>query len=82
MVHFIPKETSYENGICLYAGKEHAAQIAFVHSDRLINVSILDANGKQFNRTSVPLVQDGDPPYDGDHCRWMPYQIGQAKPAA
>lgn len=82
VVLFIPEKSSKEFGYCINAGKDHSARIAYVHSDRCVNLEVIDANGKSFNRTSVTLVQEGDAPYDGDHCRWMPYQIGQAKAAA
>lgn len=79
VVLFIPKESSYAFEYCINAGKEHSARIAYVHGDRMVNLEIIDANGKSFNRTSITLVQEGDAPYDGDHCRWMPFQVGQAK---
>ena len=82
VVLFVPKETSYAFEYCIVAEQEHAAQIACVHSDRLVNLSIIDQNGKQFRRTSVTLVQEGDPIPQCDYCKWMPYQIGQAKAAS
>jgi hypothetical protein len=56
-----------------------AAMVAFVHSDRLVNLGCLDANGCPFNATFVTLVQEGDERPAGPHATWMPYQIGQAK---
>lgn len=62
--------------VCVNPGKPHAATVAYVHSDRLVNLSVVDANGKQFNRTSVTLRQPGDPvPQDDQYCEWMPYQV-------
>jgi hypothetical protein len=57
----------------------HAATVAFVHNDNLVNLSIVDANGMQYARTEVPLVNEGETS-DTLHgfCHWMPYQIGQA----
>lgn len=55
-----------------------AATIAFVHSDRLVNLSVIDPNGYQFPLQSVPLVQEGEERPMGFYCTWMPYQIGQA----
>lgn len=53
-----------------------AAQVAYVHSDTLINIGYLDHNGHTHNATSVRLVQDE--PITGDmqtpFCTWMPYQ--------
>jgi len=55
------------------------ATVVAVHSDKMVNLSIFDANGTQHVRNSVELVQDGvQPPSDIGYCEWMPYQIGQA----
>lgn len=78
-VWFYPRYDSRDNGLCIVGGREHSADIVSVHNDRLINVAVFDANGKLFQKTSVTLVQEGDQLPDSDHCRWMPYQIGQAK---
>lgn len=62
-----------------------AATVAYVWSDRMVNLSVIDQNGSQFRRTSVALVQPGDDPKrtsEGPFATWMPYQIGQAKAAA
>lgn len=63
-------------------GQPHAATVAFVHDDNLVNLSIVDANGMQYSRTHIPLVQDvqdGAPlPAPHGYCHWMPYQVGQA----
>jgi hypothetical protein len=56
------------------------AGIAYVHSDRMINVSVADQNGVVHSMTSVTLCQEGDKrPEGGHYCEWMPYQVGQAK---
>lgn len=56
------------------------AGIAFVHGDRLVNVTVADHLGKPHARTSVKLLQEGDEPVPGmSFCTWMPYQLGQAK---
>ena len=55
------------------------AGVAYVHGDRMINISYADHNGQMWSTTSVPLLQDDDkPPADGFFCTWMPYQKGQA----
>lgn len=55
------------------------AGIAYVHSDRLINISVADHNGVAHNRTSVTLYQAGESiPVDGNYCVWMDYQVQQA----
>jgi hypothetical protein len=56
-----------------------AATIAHVHSDRLVNVAAVDANGVPFSMTSVTLVQPGDDkPQVGSYCEWMPFQVTMA----
>lgn len=69
----------------VFPGSEdtRAAIVAHVWSDRMVNLSVFDANGNVHSRTSVPLVQPGDEiPPSGFYCEWMPYQVGQAKKAA
>lgn len=57
-----------------------AAQICMVWNDRLVNLHVIDANGTAHAVTSVELVQEGEPaPSAGRYCKWMPYQVGQAK---
>ncbi len=58
-----------------------AAIVSYVWSDEMVNLSVHDQNGKQFNVTSVPLLQEGEPPILGAsfHAEWMPYQAAQAK---
>ena len=55
-----------------------AAIVAHVHSDRLVNLMVIDANGDTHSRTSITLVQAGDEKPTYAHCEWMPYQQGQA----
>jgi hypothetical protein len=58
----------------------HAALIAFVHSDKMINLGVFDSNGHSYSETSVPLLQEGDAvPDEGRYATWMPFQIGQAE---
>jgi hypothetical protein len=61
------------------------ATILAVWGDRCINVQVLDIMGKPFTKTSVALIQEGDPtPKDVDgnevygYVEWMPYQAAQA----
>jgi hypothetical protein len=55
-----------------------AAQIVYVHGDRLINVAGYNSNGVPFVLTSLPLVQDDEPKPEGNFAVWMPYQKDQA----
>jgi hypothetical protein len=54
-----------------------AAMVAYVWDDTCINIGGFDANGGPFSNTSIQLIQ-GDEAPRGAHCRWMPYQKGQA----
>lgn len=58
-----------------------AAQIAYVHSDTMVNLSVTDHNGVQHSRTSVHLAQADEPmiPTNIAFAIWMPYQVTQAK---
>ena len=57
-----------------------AALVCYVHSDRLVNLAVFDADGRPHSFTSVELIQDGEPApvHYGRYCEWMPYQKGQA----
>lgn len=80
VVWFHPFENSGEANFARHQdGQPYAAIIAHVHGDRLVNLSVFDANGASHPRTSVALVQDGEPsPRGGFYCEWMPYQKSQA----
>ena len=57
----------------------HAAIVAAVHNDRLINVAFFDANGVAGSATNVTLLQDDEIAAVGsEYCCWMPFQKGQA----
>jgi hypothetical protein len=79
VVLFVPAESKHDFGFSINAGRPHKAEVCYVHSDRMVNLSICDANGKQFSRTSITLRQPEDPVPQGDYCEWMPYQIATAK---
>lgn len=55
-----------------------AAIVAFVHSDRMVNLAVFGQNGNTFPMTSVTLRQPEDERPSGPFCEWMPYQQGQA----
>ena len=55
-----------------------AAIIAYVHSDTRVNLSVFDADGRQYASTGVQLLQDGQDTVPYPFCKWMPYQVGQA----
>lgn len=78
VVWFTPSKNSAESGFV--AGDQPlAAIVAYVHSDKMVNLTVFDANGNPHSKTSVDLIQDGEPkPEWGFCCEWMPYQKGQA----
>lgn len=57
-----------------------AAIVAYVWHSRMVNLTVCDHNGQAQSRTSVVLLQDGDPAVGGgmSYCEWMPFQKGQA----
>ena len=55
-----------------------AAHVAFVHSDSMVNLMVIDENGNPRPETSVHLRQDDEEREQSDYCEWMPYQKGQA----
>lgn len=56
-----------------------AAHVAFVHSDTMLNLMVIDENGNPRSETSVRLVQEGEECPQADYACWMPYQKGQAQ---
>jgi hypothetical protein len=44
----------------------------------MVNLSVVDHNGRQLGVTSVPLHQLENERPNGMYCEWMPYQQGQA----
>lgn len=72
------------NGKYMHASDEKQpcdAGICYVWSDRMVNLTVTDHNGRVHQRASVKLLQGDDPVPTGDaHAQWMPFQAGQAKP--
>lgn len=58
-------------------GQTHAAVIAFVHSNTLVNLAAFDQNGVAYGRTSVTLIQRTEtPPEFSMWCEWpMPVDL-------
>lgn len=58
------------------------ATVIAVLGDRMVNLLVTDACGKQFPVLSATLLQDGDLiPANGRYAEWMPYQKTQADKA-
>jgi hypothetical protein len=63
-------------------GQPHAALVAKVINDRLVNLGAVDELGRGYGVVSVTLLQDEDAePVTGGFAEWMPYQKGQAAKA-
>jgi hypothetical protein len=56
-----------------------AAHVCKVHSDRYVNLMVIDEEGIPRAEKTVYLVQENEESPASDYCCWMPYQIGQAK---
>lgn len=56
-----------------------AAIVAFVHGDKMVNLSVIDHVGQRHAVERVLLLQEGDNPSTGHYCEWMPYQKQVAK---
>ncbi len=54
-----------------------AAHVCAVHNDRMVNLLVISQDGSTFGKTSVQLLQQGDPAPQADFCEWMPFQKGQ-----
>ena len=66
----------------VFAGQPLDATIVAVLGARRVNLVVFDIFGIQHTRLQVTLVQEGDEvPKDRGYAEWMPYQLGQAKPA-
>ena len=56
--------------------------VAYVWSDRCVNLMVISPEGQPLQKTSVTLLQEGDArPSGGGYCEWMPFQKGQAAKA-
>lgn len=84
VVWFYPSNNVASSGFAPpSAGQPLAAVIARVWNDRMVNLTVFDANGVSHSRTSVTLLQDGDHKLlTGNYCTWMPFQKGQARAQA
>ncbi len=67
-------------------GQPLDATVIAVHSDRMVNVLVVDVMGRQFPVLSCDLLQPGDPvrasesgQVIGRYVEWMPFQVGHPK---
>jgi hypothetical protein len=81
VVWFTPSRGTACSDFTHHSGDQpHAAMVVYVWSVNLVNLVVYDHDGKPHSRTSVPLVQEGEPKPDGGYyASWMPFQVGQAK---
>lgn len=66
--------------MCINDDQPMAATVAYVCSNRMVNLTVSDHAGQTHGRTSVVLMQgDGrDLAGASPYCEWMPFQKGQA----
>jgi hypothetical protein len=63
-------------------GQPLAAIVTKVLSPREVNLAVFRGDGTAIGKSSVVLVQEGDPVAEGtEYAEWMPYQKGQAAKA-
>src|SRR5688572_23236068 len=55
------------------------ASVCYVHSDTMVNLSVVDPRGEVRGETSVTLVQEGEAFPPSRFCTWVPFQVGQAR---
>lgn len=61
-------------------GVTHAAIVTAVHTDTCVSLAVFDSNGGTYSRTSVQLVEPGQPkPEFGYFCEWMPDQVERSR---
>lgn len=87
VVWYWPSQHETDAGSLHYSDRNQPlpALVAYVHSDRLVNLGGFDQCGRPFHRTSVQLLQeDDDRPHtsEGPFAEWMPYQRAQHKKQA
>ncbi|MES2415109.1 MAG: hypothetical protein V4614_14985 [Pseudomonadota bacterium] len=81
-VYFRPPANDVAHGFHVYNKDQPCdATVVYVHSERMVNVLIVDHMGNQHKRTSVPFNQPGDDAsqHQSGYVEWMPFQVGQAK---
>lgn len=72
---------SVNDGVPSLPGQPLAAIVASVHTDRRVNLSVIDSYGNHHARGNVSLIQPDDirpQPGSFNFAEWMPYQIGAA----
>lgn len=86
VVWYYPSQHELDaKALAIYDAAPLAAVVAYVHSDRLVNLALFDHAGAAHRRTSVTLLQEDDAvPHtsEGPYAAWMPYQLGQAAKAS
>lgn len=82
VVWFYPGELAFR-GFNYDPAVPMAAIIAFVQSDRMVNLHVFDHAGAPHGVTSIPLHHGDEVAGDGGpRCEWMPFQRGQAQAQA
>lgn len=82
IVDYWPSEGDLTDMIRMDAAQPFAAQVVFVHDNRIVNLAVRDHLGIAHHRSRTVLLQDDDPKPRGSHATWMDYQKNQAAKAA
>ena len=83
VVWYWPSQHETDSGSLHYSDRSQPlpALVAYVHSDRLVNLGGFDQCGRPFHRTSVQLLQEDDErPHtsEGPFAEWRPFQKNAA----
>jgi hypothetical protein len=70
---------TFQGGVFVSRGDQPmAATVVYVHTDRLVNLQVIDHDGHARPIAEVQLRQPDDHVPQTQFCEWMPYQKGQA----
>lgn len=76
---FASAQHALENAAGVAEAQPFDATVIFVHDDRTVNLRVTNPFGESGPVLGATLRQDGDPPINGPHAQWMPYQVKQAE---
>lgn len=82
-MHFYPNGASFHSTpYVIDASRPMDADVVYVWSERMVNLSVRDHIGQVHAFTSITLRQPEDAIPQGPYAEWMPFQVAQARGAA
>lgn len=82
-VHFYPNGSAFHsNPLCIDQSKPMDADVVYVWTNRMVNLTVKDHIGQVHAFTSITLRQPDDAIPQGAYAEWMPSQAEQARAAA